>query len=174
VVRLDVLEAGAQWRHFAPGALQMGVRSVLSVPVVIDETVGALNLYSRSAGAFDDTSEQTGKILAAYAADVISSSWLYVSSVELVEDVLAALSAHETINVAVGIVMSREGCGEIEAARRLTERGEGRGQTLLETAEWELREQQLRTDVQSDDAAPRGPDAEAGTSDAGSEPGPLP
>ena len=44
-----------RWPAFTPLALRQGARSILSVPIPIgDEARAGLNLYSTSAGAFDD------------------------------------------------------------------------------------------------------------------------
>ncbi len=48
MVRIDVLDADTRFTHFAPGALDLELSSVLSVPLDANgRTVGALNLYSR-------------------------------------------------------------------------------------------------------------------------------
>jgi hypothetical protein len=44
--------------HFATGAIEPGVHSVLSTPIIDnDDVIGTLNLYSREARAFDDTAD---------------------------------------------------------------------------------------------------------------------
>jgi GAF domain-containing protein len=151
VVRIDLVEAGDRWTHFAQGALHAGINSVLSIPVLADRTtVGALNLYSTSRGAFDAHAEYLGKSLASYAADIMVTSQLYAYSSDLVHEVLEQIAAREIVNNAVGIIMGREGCDETEAKRRLSERAADHSDNLVEAAEWELREQQLRTDETSE------------------------
>ncbi len=125
-VRIDVMDAGEQWTHFAKGALQAGINSVLSLPVVANGTpVGALNLYSTSVRAFDDRAEALGQSLADYTADIVASSQIYASSVDLVQEVLGRIAAREMINNALGVIMGREECTTEEARRRLTERARG-------------------------------------------------
>src|SRR5215213_3465155 len=56
-VRIDAVDTADEFPHFAVGAAGVGVQSVLSVPAMRgEEVVGTLNLYSRTPGAFDDTS----------------------------------------------------------------------------------------------------------------------
>ncbi len=144
-VRLDLMNVGEEWSHFAPGAMDAGVNSVLSLPVVAGgTTVGALNLYSKGRDAFGVEAEDLASKLAAYAATAIATSPLYVYSSELVEDVLEQIAERELINNAVGVVMTIEHEDEQAARQRLTRRAAQHGESLFETAEWELREQELR------------------------------
>jgi len=162
VVRIDILEPGGRWAHFAPGALDLGIHSVLSLPVVADgTTVGALNLYAATEHAFDDDAERMGSSLASYAADVISQSGLYAASRALVDAVLEELGTREVVNTAVGLLVGRLGCDEQAAYQRLVEQASERGSTVREAAEWELREQQLRDADASSQRPPadRGPEA---------------
>jgi GAF domain-containing protein len=78
-VHLDVLSPGERFSHFAPLALQSGIRAVLSIPVMAAaETIGSLNLYSQS--HFDAAALVTGDVLAAQVAAALAKS-----------DILAAL-----------------------------------------------------------------------------------
>lgn len=122
VVRIELLEAGERWEHFAPGAIDAGIRSVLSIPLFArGRTVGALNLYSRAEHGFDSEAESLAATFVDYAAGVIATSPLYAYSLALVDEVLEELSARELINNAIGIVMVREEVDESAALERLTE-----------------------------------------------------
>ena len=156
VVRIDVLEGNEQWRHFAPGALDRGVESVLSVPIEArDTTIGALNLYSCSAAGFAGRSEAVAQPLADYAGEVIGTSPLYAYSLELLDEVLEELAKRELINTAVGLLMARAKHDADAATRELTASAVEKGIPLREAAEWELREQQFRGDGKP---VPDGPD----------------
>ncbi len=146
MVRLDLMDVGERWTHFAAGAIDAGINSVLSLPVIANgSTVGALNLYSGGFDAFGAEAEDVARKLAAYAATAIATSPLYVYSTELVEAVLEQIAEREMINNAVGVVMTVEHENDEAARRRLARRAAQSGETLLETAEWELREHELRT-----------------------------
>jgi GAF domain-containing protein len=148
IVRFDVLEPDERWEHFAPGALAHHIQSVLSLPIVArGSTVGALNLYSETVGGVEPESEPIALALAAYAGEVISTSPLYAYSLELLDEVVDELAAHELIHSAVGIVMSRTGKAADDALATLAEVAAHQGQSIREAAEWELREQQFRDDV---------------------------
>src|SRR5215210_1793421 len=66
----------ARWPNFASRAQhETGVTSMLSFRLFVEgETLGALNLYSQSADAFDDSSRTVGLVFAAHAAVALSSA----------------------------------------------------------------------------------------------------
>src|ERR1700682_822893 len=50
---VESLEREERWPAFAPKARQLGIRAILSSPLVVeDRPIGALNIYSRTTGAF--------------------------------------------------------------------------------------------------------------------------
>jgi transcriptional regulator with GAF, ATPase, and Fis domain len=58
-----------RWPRFTAAALEAGATGMLSLQLYVeDDNLGALNLYSRTAGAFDEESEHVGLMLAAHAA----------------------------------------------------------------------------------------------------------
>ena len=65
-----------------------------------DENLGALNFYSSRPGAFTARSEQIGWLLASHAAVAFSSARSDAS-------LHLAISSHQDVGVAVGILMER-------------------------------------------------------------------
>ncbi|MET9630930.1 GAF domain-containing protein, partial [Lentzea sp. NPDC006480] len=58
-----------RWPVFGPAAAENGIHSLLSYRLfVTDRTLGALNLYSSRAHAFDEHTEQDGRLFATHAA----------------------------------------------------------------------------------------------------------
>ena len=109
VVRIDILERDSRFTHFAPGALDLELESVLSVPLPVGNTVvGALNLYSRLPDAFDHQAEQAAQPLAEFAAEVIATSPLYAYSLEMVDGLLESMENQAVIARATGVVMAIE------------------------------------------------------------------
>jgi GAF domain-containing protein len=146
-IRIDLVAENEQWQHFSPGALDRGVESVLSLPIQGDgTTIGALNLYSMAARAFDDEAERSGQLLADYAGEVIRTSPLYAYSLDLVDEVLDELATSELVNTAVGLLMERTEVDADAALRALSDDAGRHRMTLREAAEWELREHELRGD----------------------------
>src|SRR4051794_19435770 len=121
-VRLNLVDVGEEWTHFAPGAIDVGINSVLSLPITVNgTTVGALNLYSVRSDGFDSDAEALAHTLATYAASTITVSPLYVYSSDLVDHVLEQIAEREAINNAIGVVMTTEHEDEHAARQRLTQ-----------------------------------------------------
>ena len=72
-VGFDLLAPDQRFAHFAPLALQAGVRAVVSVPIVIaDQTVGSLNVYSDC--SFGPHAETMAELLAAETAAALATT----------------------------------------------------------------------------------------------------
>ena len=66
-VRVDALTADERFTHFAPLALEVGIRAVMSIPIVVrGDTVGSLNIYSTT--SFGPSAEAMANIMAGLAA----------------------------------------------------------------------------------------------------------
>jgi GAF domain-containing protein len=78
VVRFGVLRGAERFPHFAVGAADRRVRSVLSTPICHEHAVvGTLNLYSRDVDAFPGMAEHVAGVVAAEAAHAIAKSAVY-------------------------------------------------------------------------------------------------
>lgn len=68
-IRADNLRTDARWPAFAGQAVKLGVPSMLSFQLYVNEQdLGALNLYSTKVEAFTETDEDTGLLFATHAA----------------------------------------------------------------------------------------------------------
>lgn len=100
-VRSDDLRSEHRWPDFAHRAADLGVLSMLSLQLYVrDEDMGALNLYSRAAGAFSPNDEITGLLFATHAAIALVGAQheTHLSS---------ALTGRDVIGQAKGILMER-------------------------------------------------------------------
>ncbi len=96
---------------FARGA-RTGVRSMLSYRLfTAQDTLGALNLYSREPDAFDDDAVSIGTVLAAHAALAVARA----RDREQVSGLRHALTSNRTIGMAMGILMATRRVREQEA-----------------------------------------------------------
>lgn len=136
VVRIDLME-DACYQRFAPGALDAGVTSSLSLPCRSDigAILGSINMYSRGSGAFGAASEQTAAPFVAAVADIIAGSLVYDAALDLVADVTMTAEASATINQAVGMIMQNRGCSAEAAIALLTTIGMARGEDLKSAAD---------------------------------------
>ena len=93
-----------RWPNFAARAQrETGITSVLCFRLFVQgDTLGALNLFSKAADAFDDESRTVGLVFAAHAAVGLSSAMHEEQMVE-------ALLSRDLIGQAKGILMAREG-----------------------------------------------------------------
>jgi len=139
VVRSDDLRAESRWPGFAAEATKAGVLSTLSFQLYLaEDTMGALNLFSCEAGAFDPQAEAITEVLAAHAAMALSAARTH-------SQFTSALASRDTIGQAKGMIMERFGVDALAAfdllrrlsqdsnvpladlAERIVEAGPGRG-----------------------------------------------
>jgi GAF domain-containing protein len=113
VFRTGDLALDDRWPDFAgPAVTRTGVRSVLAFRLFTEEdTLGALNLYSRERDAFDDDAVPVGTVLAAHAALAFARA----REREQISGLEQALSSNRAIGMAIGILMATHGIGDGEA-----------------------------------------------------------
>jgi GAF domain-containing protein len=100
-VRANDLRDEPRWPTFAARAVELGIRSMLSVQLFVEEGgMGALNLYSEHAGAFDDDDENMAMLLGAHASVAMSAA-------RQRQNFDVALDSRDLIGQAKGILMER-------------------------------------------------------------------
>jgi GAF domain-containing protein len=131
------IPASAQrWPQFTDAAEKAGVRSILAVPLEVDDRpVGALNLYSQTADSFDAEDEQTAVRFSEQAAVTCANSELYWRAHSLTEHLREALESRDVIGQAKGILMARRGCTGEAAFEALRKVSQHRNTKLREIAE---------------------------------------
>lgn len=101
VVRIDDMAREQRWPRFAQQASADGVGSMLCFQLfVTGDKLGAMNLYARTAHAFEDESDEVGQILAGHAAIALAGA-------EFEEHLRAGLGNRDVIGQAKGILMER-------------------------------------------------------------------
>lgn len=122
-IRIDVVADDERYPRFAGGAVELGVNSVLSSPLVADGVVvGTLNMYSQQANAFDEETERVIAPLLEYAAEIIAASPVYAAATELVEEAVVALEDQAVVARAVGVLIHLHGRTPSEAFDLLADR----------------------------------------------------
>ena len=104
----DDLEHDHRWPSFGPEAVDRGVRSLLALPLQVNGTLGALNLYARYPHAFGVFDRGRAALLAAMAGLAFSSARSHEAEDRQRENLQAALATREVIGQAKGILMERE------------------------------------------------------------------
>lgn len=141
VVRIDILEKDSRFTRFAPGALDRGLRSVLSTPLTANgRRVGALNMYSTQANAFDDQTSEAVRPIAEYAGHAISSSPLYAYSLDMVDGLVEDLESRAVIEQATGVLMANQEETSGDALDRLRDLAMRSGESMRTVAEWVIKE----------------------------------
>ena len=101
IVQIDDTRQDGRWPDFAADAASLGVRSMLCVPLWVDERcLGALSLYADQAAAFTDLHGRVTTLLATFAA-------LALAEAQRAEQMHAALINRDVIGQAKGILMER-------------------------------------------------------------------
>lgn len=97
VVAPDLAE-DPQWPRWAARAREAGIGSMMAIRLHTDrETLGALNLYSWTRGAFVDEAVDIAVVYAAHATDAMSKA-------RLVTGLRAALESRHVIGMAQGVL----------------------------------------------------------------------
>lgn len=97
-----------RWSGYRLQALAQGVRSSLSIPIVLrGEATGALNLYSVTAGAFTGEHAERAVGFADQAAGALALAMRLAEQVSMAGHLQAAMSSRSIIDQAIGIVMAQ-------------------------------------------------------------------
>lgn len=103
VFRIEDTGEDDRWPEFCAEAARLEVRSMLCVPLWIDERgLGALSLYADQAAAFGDPHERVAVLLSTFAA-------LALAEAQRAEQMHDALGNRDVIGQAKGILMERHG-----------------------------------------------------------------
>jgi signal transduction protein with GAF and PtsI domain len=114
------MAASGRWRRFCRHAAERGIQSSLSLPLIVrDRALGALNLYSTHAHAFDDGDTETGLMFASQAAVALANAQTYAAALRLAGQLRDALGSRATIDQAIGAVMAQAHCDADDAFERL-------------------------------------------------------
>jgi GAF domain-containing protein len=98
---LNDLEEDERWPAYRAKALELGVRSMLGVRLFAsEESIGALDLYSRRPQAFDERSQVIAQVFAIHASIAVKAA-LTIAGLETV------IGSRDVIGQAKGIIMSR-------------------------------------------------------------------
>jgi GAF domain-containing protein len=133
-IRIDLVEHGDVFPHFAVAAQRLGVRAVLSAPATWGaETVATLNLYSRT-GPFDESAVSIASVLAAQVAIAVSRSPEFAAARDVVEEAQRNADDAGEVDLATGLLMVNEACTVEQAEGLLRHAAVESEETVLEIA----------------------------------------
>jgi GAF domain-containing protein len=102
------LESDQRWPEFAREMTATGIRSLLALPLALNGSSGALNLYARYPHAFGVIDRGRALLLAAITGAAFSSVRSHEEEERRASELQAALATREMIGQAQGILMERE------------------------------------------------------------------
>jgi GAF domain-containing protein len=119
-MRSGALQADIRWPQFGRRAAELGVHSVLSLPLITsDSVVGAMNVYAHAEDAFDERAVELGELFAVPAAIAVQNAQILAQTQRLAAKFQSALINRAVIDQAIGILMSRSGVTADEAYSRI-------------------------------------------------------
>ena len=116
VLRIDSTASDSRWPEFAAAAASAGIRSTLSLPLVVGgDGLGALNIYCRQQRGFSATDEALAATFASYASVAMANARVYWRTQRLAGQLEEALSTRGVIEQAKGILIAGQGCSADDA-----------------------------------------------------------
>jgi anti-anti-sigma factor len=132
---VESLDTEVRWPSFTPLARTLGIKAILSSPLqALGEPVGALNIYSRAAEAFEMKDQELAAQFAEKASVILSDAQAGVSDTQMALRFQEALRSRETVSLARGIIMEREGIDAELAFHTLLRHSLAQGVPLREQA----------------------------------------
>ena len=116
VVRVDDLQTERRWPRWREAVAELGLRSVLSAPLIAgDESIGAIKVYSREVAAYDERGEHLLTLFAQQAAILLANMRSLQDAQQLSAQLKVALTSRDMIGQAKGILIA-QGAASEEAA----------------------------------------------------------
>lgn len=127
--------ADHRWPDFTDALEREGIRSILAVPFELGtDGQAALNLYSTTADCFDPATTAHVQAHVAQWSKALRMGLRFAHYVESAADLRAALESRTTIDIAVGVIMAENRCGQQEAFEFLRAASSGRNSKLRDIA----------------------------------------
>lgn len=128
-VRVPDMANDDRWPRFTAGAVAAGALGMMALQLYVEgDDLGALNLFSRKAGAFDDESEHIGLLFAAHAAVAYAAARTQASLSRSVE-------TRQVIGQAQGILIERHRVTPEQAFAMLIRVSQHRNEKLRDVAQ---------------------------------------
>lgn len=135
VVRVDDQLADSRWGAYRGLAVAAGVRSSLSLPLIVDDrSVGALNVYSTQFGPLPADQEAAAMLAANQVTGVLQAVRRLAAGLLRDPDAARGVQARHELDIAVGILMVQHSCSDTRARSILTERAKARGVSVSSCA----------------------------------------
>jgi GAF domain-containing protein len=135
VVHVSDLQTDDRWPIYQAQALELGVSSSVSIPLVVDEKpVGALNIYTDSDRDFTEADINNVRSFADQASASLTLVLRHSEQLALEEQLRNALSTRAVIDQALGIIMAQQRCNSTEAFAILRKASQDRNVKVADIA----------------------------------------
>jgi hypothetical protein len=135
LVEVPDLLAEQRWPEFPQQAAGRGCRGVVSVPFPAAPVTGGLNVYVRSAAAWDEAARRRAIRFLSRAAVPVMNRFLYESAVARVQHLETAMASRAAIEQAKGILMERGRLSADQAFEALARASMAANRKLRDVAE---------------------------------------
>ncbi|WP_216870412.1 GAF and ANTAR domain-containing protein [Modestobacter excelsi] len=116
LVRIDDTTTDGRWRRWNDAVGQLGVRSVLSTPLVVgQESIGAMKVYCERPMNYGPHDEQIMRLLAGQAAILLANTQSLQEARRLSRQLTEALASRDAIARATGVLLARGATSEQDA-----------------------------------------------------------
>jgi len=124
-----------RWPAFIPRAMEGGIASILSTPLLVaTRPVGALNMYSTAEGVFGPDEQELATLFATQASEILAEAVVDISPERAGSRLRDALRSREVIAQAQGVMMERAGVSADEALAWLRRAARQAREPLRQTA----------------------------------------
>jgi GAF domain-containing protein len=106
---IESLAEENRWPNFVPLALEQGIRSILSSPLMTKQRPqGALNIYSSTERAFGKREQELAALFAEQASEILTTADPDETDEQVNQRFARALAARQVIHQAQGVIMERD------------------------------------------------------------------
>ena len=135
-IRIGYAPTDQRFPHFAIGAADRRVLSVLSTPAIDHgDVVGSLNIYSQRENAFDEQDRSTAAIIAAEIANALMKSTVLSTAHGIRDQLQEQHDELSMVSMAKGVLMSIHDCSLAQAADLIRNAASDNNEPLINTAE---------------------------------------
>jgi GAF domain-containing protein len=132
---IESLAEETRWPHFVPLALEQGIHSILSSPLMTNERPqGALNIYSSTERAFGTRQRELAALFAEQASEILTTAEPDQTDEQIAERLAGALATRRMIHQAQGVIMERQGLTPQAAVSALHRAARAQARTVADYA----------------------------------------
>jgi GAF domain-containing protein len=135
LVRIDDTTTDSRWPSWNSAAARLGMRAVLSVPLVVDdESIGAIKVYSDQPANYGEHDERVMSLFAEQAAILLANTQSLQQARRLSRQLTDALAGRDAVVRATGVLLARGAADQDAAFMALTDAARRSGQTVQQLA----------------------------------------